>query len=155
MERHSREAGTYLDLAEEMDGDEFGEFESWWDGCGWLLMMIDVCMADEIARKEEEELEAMLSLMDDRDMGYSSQEANMDDSLRQDQLPSSQYSRMEESDLAPTIPNNAPEAEPSYGSDDDDYDQIFMEVMQNDQVLADRVLLEDYTEADHEMMDMS
>ncbi|RFU25327.1 hypothetical protein B7463_g11023, partial [Scytalidium lignicola] len=88
---------------------------------------LDEIMADEVARKEEEELEALLSLMDESDMI--------------DPIPNHQ-NRQLSSDI-------------TYGSDDEDYDSIFRDVIQDEYIRTSGTQRLEHVATDNDMMDMS
>ncbi|KAH8821146.1 hypothetical protein F5884DRAFT_76111 [Xylogone sp. PMI_703] len=87
---------------------------------------LDEIMADEVARKEEEELEALLSLMNEPDMANAAQ----------NQQNRSSY-------------------DTAYGSDEEDYDLLFENVIQNEVNGIHDSQQQENTVFDHDMMDMS
>lgn len=103
-------------------------------------------MADEVAMKEELELEALL--------GYLNQDENqaMDQSM-----PSGEKMKtLMWDNQGPTTPAPQPHqpSETPYGSDDDEYDDIFMDVIQEEQRLSSQQQPSSYP-GDQDMMDMS
>jgi hypothetical protein len=96
-------------------------------------LSIDEVMADEVAMKEEQELEAIL--------GSLSQPQEMDSLLW---------------DATASLQNQQPPETP-YGSDDEEYDHIFMDVIEKENRIASQQQqqLPGYLDTDHEMMDMS
>jgi hypothetical protein len=96
----------------------------------------DEVMADEVAMKEEEELEALLGSL-------SQPQGEMDSLLWDDQVPTTASQQNQ---------NDTP-----YGSDDEEYDHIFMDVIEEEYRMASQQQqqLPGYLDADHEMMDMS
>jgi hypothetical protein len=96
----------------------------------------DEVMADEVAMKEEQELEALL--------GSLSQDDGMGSLLWDDQAFAKQ-------------PRNQQAQDTPYGSDDEEYDHIFMDVIEEENRMASRQhqQIPVYLDTDHEMMDMS
>ena len=88
-------------------------------------------MADEVALREEAELEA-LAAMSTEQVTQSFQSIQQDLPL-EDKTDSLLFS-MDEHD--PAHAHNQPRPETSYGSDDDEYDHIFMDVIQEENRLA-------------------
>ena len=105
-------------------------------------MKLDEVMADEIAMKEEEELEALIH-------DFSREEATH---FNPNALDGSMWD-MYSGDPASTtsVLQDPPALETPYGSDDEEYDHIFMGVIQEE----DRVASQQPPPEDHEMMDMS
>lgn len=96
---------------------------------------LDEEMANEVALKEEEELEALL--------GSLSQDDGMDSLLWSDQASTTQ-------------PWNQQTQDTPYGSDDEEYDHIFMDVIEEENRMASQQQqIPGYLDMDHEMMDMS
>jgi hypothetical protein len=93
-------------------------------------------MADEVAMKEEQELEALLGSLD--------QGVGMEALLWEDQA------------LAKRTRNQQAQDTP-YGSDDEEYDHIFMDVIEEENRTASQQhqQIPGYLDTDHEMMDMS
>lgn len=96
----------------------------------------DEVMADEVAMKEEQELEALL--------GSLNQEHEMEVLLWEDQA-SAKRTRNQRAQETP------------YGSDDEEYDHIFMDVIEEENRTASQQhqQMPGYLDTDHEMMDMS
>jgi len=96
----------------------------------------DEVMADEVAMKEEQELEALLGSL-------SQPQEDMDSFLWDDQLS--------------TTALRENQSETPYGSDDEEYDHIFLDVIEEENRMASlqQQHLPGYLDADHEMMDMS
>lgn len=96
----------------------------------------DEVMADEVAMKEEQELEALL--------GSLNQEDEMEVLLWEDQA-SAKRTRNQRAQETP------------YGSDDEEYDHIFMDVIEEENRTASQQhqQMPGYLDTDHEMMDMS
>lgn len=98
-------------------------------------------MADEVAMNEEQELEALL--------GYLNQDAG-NQGMGEPMLPQHETSALwsnsaSQDQLQPDTP---------YGSDDDEYDNIFMDVIQEEERLSSQQQPPGPTE-DQDMMDMS
>lgn len=91
-------------------------------------------MADEVAMKEEQELEALL--------GSLSQPQEEMDSLLWD-------------NRVPTTALQQNQAETPYGSDDEEYDHIFMDVIEEENRIASQQQQQLPGYLDTEMMDMS
>ncbi|TAQ91434.1 hypothetical protein B7494_g214 [Chlorociboria aeruginascens] len=88
-------------------------------------LSLDEVMVDEVAQKEEEELEAILMAIDERALRSSGQSAS-DESIPADE---------EMDDLlwsSQVDPRNQSPPESRYGSDEEDYDLIFMDVIQEE-----------------------
>ncbi len=96
----------------------------------------DEVMADEVAMKEEQELEALLGSLNQGD--------GMETLLWEDQA------------LAKRMRNQQAQDTP-YGSDDEEYDHIFMDVIEEESRIAiqQHNKIPGYLDTDHEMMDMS
>lgn len=94
-------------------------------------------MADEVAMKERE-LEALLE-------GLGEPQEQMDSLLWEHQVPSTSTYHSQQS------------AETPYGSDDEEYDHIFMDVIEEENRMASQQQQQilEYLDTDHEMMDMS
>ena len=103
-------------------------------------------MADEVAMKEEQELEALLGSMvpDQQSAG-----------MRGEEMPLVLF-EMETGYQVPTTPTQCeqPPPETPYGSDDEEYDHIFMDVIEEENRMASQQQPLGYLE-DQEMMDMS
>jgi hypothetical protein len=99
-------------------------------------------MADEVAMKEEKELEALFGSLDEDNR---TEQQEMDSLLWGDYIPTGQSHQTQQLSETP------------YGSDDEEYDHIFMDVIEEENRMASQQQqqLPDYLDADHEMMDMS
>ena len=112
-------------------------------------------MVDEVAMNEEEELEALLGSMNDvqsfpKRPPISPAEA----------MDTSHWGRDGAGNMGNQVPTRlATQGQPTpdtpYGSDDEEYDQIFMDVIQGESRTASQQEPSGFAEADHEMMDMS
>jgi len=97
-------------------------------------------MADDVALKEEQELEALLGLMGQGDQASKTQDEEMDSLLWE---------------LSHTPAPPPPET--LYGSDDEEYDHIFMDVIQEEYRMSSEQSQQQpaYVINDQDMMDMS
>jgi hypothetical protein len=102
------------------------------------LMIVDEVMADDVAMEEEAELEALIGQLTQE--GVRSGHENEMDSLLFERDTSNQHT-----------PQHQPRPDTPYGSDDEEYDHIFMGVIEEENRMASQ---QQPTE-DHEMMDMS
>jgi hypothetical protein len=107
-------------------------------------------MADEVAMEEEQELEALL--------GYLNQD-NSSPGMDEPMLPEHNRSNSiwDNSDNQVSVTSaqqNHPRSDTPYGSDDDEYDNIFMDVIQQEERFSSQQqpLVQ---EQDQDMMDMS
>jgi hypothetical protein len=98
-------------------------------------------MADEVALMEQAELEALMNEQHEpvQPMAEENMDATLFDMCDRD---SKTISTREQRQRPDTL----------YGSDDDEYDNIFMDVIQEEQRLATHS--SQATEGDHDMMDM-
>jgi hypothetical protein len=103
-----------------------------------LIMCLDEVIVDEVAMKEEQELEAFLESL-------SQPHEEMDSLLWGYQVPTTQSHQ------------NQQPLETPYGSDDEEYDHIFMDVIEEENRMASQQQqqIPGYLDMDHEMMDMS
>lgn len=109
--------------------------------------MLDEAMADEVAISEEQELEALLRSIDAEDQYPSHNPAPSNDLTMF-------FGEMDTSNHIPTPePYNQQSPDTPYGSDDDEYDHIFMDVIQQESRMSSQQPA-GYVE-DQEMMDMS
>jgi hypothetical protein len=113
-------------------------------GPGLVLMETDEIMADEIASMEEAELEALTSLNDKQgDQNQMSPDEEMDSLL------------FEIEEQGPTMQarqDQQPQETP-YGSDDDEYDHIFLDVIQEENKITNQS--SQHANRDQDMMDMN
>lgn len=104
-----------------------------------MLIRVDEIMADEVALMEEAELEALASM-------------NTEQAGNQDVPPDEEMDS-----LLLSMDGQAPQAQPRpetpYGSDDDEYDHIFMDVIQEESRMAYQQ--PHAPNGDDDMMDMS
>lgn len=103
-------------------------------------------MADEVAMKEEQELEALI--------GYLNQDGNQ---ATDQSIPSEEDMNAlmwGSQGLTTPAQHNQQHQETPYGSDDDEYDDIFMDVIQEEQRLSSQQQSSSYP-GDQDMMDMS
>lgn len=109
-------------------------------------LSLDEVMADEVAMKEEQELEALL--------GYLNQGG--DQTMNQSTPSEEEMNALMWDSQGPTTPaqQNQQHLETPYGSDDDEYDDIFMDVIQEEQRLSSQQQPSSYP-GDQDMMDMS
>ena len=113
-------------------------------GAGMVLMETDEIMADEVALMEEAELDALTSLNDNQgDQNQMPPDEEMDSLL------------FEIERQGPTTQANQDRQPPEtpYGSDDDEYDHIFMDVIQEEKRTAIQSL--QHAGGDQDMMDIS
>ncbi|KAH7407737.1 hypothetical protein BKA64DRAFT_429243 [Cadophora sp. MPI-SDFR-AT-0126] len=108
-------------------------------------MSLDEVMAEEVAMSEEQELEAMLGSMSPEESAFNYGSAN-----------SNQMGMLfEEMETGNRKSNATPADQQSiYGSDDDDYDQLFMDVIEQESRMSSQYQPPGYVQ-DHDMMDMS
>lgn len=92
-----------------------------------LLTAADELMADELARNEQDELDALLSLLEAPDS------------------------------INPTLQHEAmtPSSELVYGSDDEDYDLIFQDIIREEGIYTSGPHHPQDMERDHDMMDIN
>ena len=109
---------------------------------GMGLMGVDEMMADEVALMEEAELEALASLNEKQD-GHQDYMPPVDD----------MDSLLFEMDEQRPATQGPPSPETPYGSDDDEFDHIFMVVIQEQNRIASQPLHP--LVGDQDMMDMS
>ncbi len=111
-----------------------------------INLLIDEVMADDVAMKEEQELEALLGSLvpDQRPVVMHGKET---DSLLLEMNAINQVS------TTPPLSGQG-SSETPYGSDDDEYDEIFMDVIHVENRMASQQPLPEYLD-DQEMMDMS
>ncbi|KAK0116796.1 hypothetical protein ONS96_012646 [Cadophora gregata f. sp. sojae] len=132
VERQRREAmGIEVPMEEEGDVEEE------------RLMSLDEVMAEEVAMSEEQELEAMLGSMgpEESAFNYGSTNSNPLGVLFED--------------MDTVNRTSAPADQQSiYGSDDDEYDQLFMDVIEQESRTSSQQQPPDYVQ-DDDMMDMS
>ncbi|PVH84391.1 hypothetical protein DL98DRAFT_651622 [Cadophora sp. DSE1049] len=109
------------------------------------MMSMDEVMAEEVAMSEEQELEAMLGSMSPEESAFNYGSAN-----------SNQMGMLfEEMDTGNRNSNAAPTDQQSiYGSDDEEYDQIFMDVIEQESRMSSQQQPPGYV-LDDDMMDMS
>jgi hypothetical protein len=97
-----------------------------------MLNEVDEIMADEVALMEEAELEALAST-------YTKQATQSLQAGQQDLPPENEIDALLFS-MDDQIPTSTPRAqtrpETPYGSDDDEYDHIFMDVIQEENRMA-------------------
>lgn len=107
-------------------------------------------MADEVAMKEEQELEALLA--------YLNQDADspgMDEPmLPEHSKNTSMWDNSSNQASAASVQQDHPRSDTPYGSDDDEYDDIFMDVIQEEERLSSQQQPQ-VPEQDQDMMDMS
>ncbi|KAH9223572.1 hypothetical protein DL95DRAFT_440520 [Leptodontidium sp. 2 PMI_412] len=109
------------------------------------MMNIDEVMAEEVPMSEEQELEAMLSSMspEESHFNYGSVSSNQSGML------------FGEMDTSKQISQAAPVDQQSvYGSDDDEYDQLFMDVIREESRMLSQQQPPGHIQ-DEDMMDMS
>ena len=95
-------------------------------------------MADDVAMEEEAELEALIGQLSQE--GVQSGHENEMDSLLFERNTSYQHA-----------PQHLPRLDTPYGSDDEEYDHIFMDVIEEE----NRTASQQPSSEDQEMMDMS
>ena len=125
--REQRQAREAQRLPEEVDGEMAVEGRS-----------LDEIMAEEVAAREEEELEALLGSMPQEQDAHASLWKTQD---------------QEKESIVPGTPRLRAQLQPPdtpYGSDDEEYDHIFLDV-----ILEEEKRLGSQQDADHDMMDMS
>jgi len=107
-------------------------------------------MADEVAMKEEQELEALLGYLN-QDDGNQVMNQSMVSELEVNALMWDNSNNQ-----GPTTPAPRDQLPPEtpYGSDDEEYDDIFMDVIQEENRLSSQRQPSGYSE-DQDMMDMS
>jgi hypothetical protein len=107
------------------------------------MMGIDEVMADEVAMEEEAELDALLGHMNQQDlMALQSAQQNEMDSL---------LFEMNTSNHPTAHAPHQPYVDTPYGSDDEEYDHIFMDVIQEE----NRIASQQQPPEDQDMMDLS
>ena len=104
-------------------------------------------MADEVALMEEAELEALIA----NQLAEGGQAAQKDMSV-EDEMDSLLFSMDKQAPETQT-PRVQQRTDTPYGSDDDEYDHIFMNVIQEENRVASQSLHP--TDEDQDMMDMS
>ncbi|PQE30475.1 hypothetical protein CJF32_00010238 [Rutstroemia sp. NJR-2017a WRK4] len=161
-ERQAREAACWaMDEGHEevdMDLQAFG-----------ASLNLDEVMAEEVARKENEELEAILSSMTEADRRQTLDAAYdsvliLDEEIGPtDEMEAASWAR---GDLQPSLSQhdamvmdiqrqmNASSPDTTYGSDDGEYDAIFLDVMQDESLLLGSSFQSVTMQTDQEMMDM-
>jgi hypothetical protein len=132
-------------------------------------VVADEVMAEEVARNEEEELEAILSSMTEADRRQTLDAAYesvliLDEEIgpidereatawaRGEQQPSLSHHDAMVMDIQRQM--NASSPDTSYGSDDGEYDAIFLDVMQDESLLLGSSFQSITMQTDQEMMDM-
>jgi hypothetical protein len=100
-------------------------------------MIIDEVMADDVAMEEDPELEALIGQLSQE--GVQSGHENEMDSL------------LFGMDTSNQLAQNQPRPDTPYGSDDEEYDHIFMDVIEEE----NRMASQQQPSEDQEMMDMS
>ena len=133
VERQRREAmGIEVPMEEEEDQEA-------------QMASMDEIMAEEVAMNEEQELEALLGSMSPEESAFNYGSAN-----------SNQMGMLfEDMDTGNRKSNTAPVDQQSiYGSDDDEYDQLFMDVIEQESRMSSQQPPPDYVQ-DADMMDMS
>ena len=110
-------------------------------------------MADEVAKEEEEELEALLEYMSDVERDPSSQRTQgwpirTGDEMGMDGTGNTgtKFSMTRQDQLLSDTP---------YGSDDEEYDHIFLDMIREESRTSSPQGPSGYAGTDHEMMDMS
>jgi hypothetical protein len=108
-------------------------------------------MLDEVAMQEEQELESLINSFGE----YQNLHQNNTSVLprTKDYLPPQALSINSNIPIT-LLPQQHSATETTYGSDDDEYDDIFMDVIQQDNRIPSLEQLPSYLN-DHEMMDMS
>ena len=105
-----------------------------------MLREVDEIMADEVALMEEAELEALTQSL----------QAGQQDTPPENEMDSLLFSM---DDQIPTsTPRAQPRPETPYGSDDDEYEHIFMDVIQEENRMASQPTY--LPGGDDDMMDM-
>ncbi|KAH7356668.1 hypothetical protein BKA65DRAFT_474472 [Rhexocercosporidium sp. MPI-PUGE-AT-0058] len=131
VERRRREALGIEVVEEEEEEDQ--------------MMSMDEVMAEEVAMSEEQELEAMLGSISPEEsyFNYGAASSNQMGML------------FGEMDTPTQISRAAPVDQQSiYGSDDDEYDQLFMDIIQEENRMSSQQPPPRYIQ-DEDMMDMS
>jgi hypothetical protein len=113
-------------------------------------MEADEIMADEIAWIEEAELEALASM--NAEQAMQGLQAGHQEEPPEDKMDSLLCSMDDRIPTAHT-PQDQPLPETPYGSDDDEYDDIFMDVIQEETRLANQS--SQFSNGDQDMMDIS
>ncbi|KAE8452987.1 hypothetical protein EG329_012174 [Mollisiaceae sp. DMI_Dod_QoI] len=111
---------------------------------------IDEVMADEVAMKEEQELEALLGYLN-QDDGNQIMNQSM---VSEPETNALMWDNINNRDPTNPAPQGQLTAETPYGSDDEEYDDIFMDVIQEETRLSSQRQPSGYSE-DQDMMDMS
>ena len=108
------------------------------------MMKLDEVMADEVAMTEEAEVEALLGHMNQDEMGglQPGQENEMDSLL---------FGMDTGVQSTAHAPQDQPRLETPYGSDDEEYDHIFIDFIQEE----NRTASQQQPPEDQDMMDMS
>ena len=98
-----------------------------------MLSEVDEILADEVALMEEAEVEALTSTYT-KQATQSLQAGQQDNAPEEDEMDSLLLSM---DDQIPTsTPRTQPRPETPYGNDDDEYDHIFMDVIQEENRMA-------------------
>jgi hypothetical protein len=100
-------------------------------------MIIDEVMVDDVAMEEEAELEALIGQLSQEGVQYGHE--NEMDSL------------LFGMDTSNQLAQHQPRPDTPYGSDDEEYDHIFMDVIEEE----NRMASQKHPSEDQEMMDMS
>jgi hypothetical protein len=116
----------------------------------FLLIEVDEIMADEVALMEEAELEALASMNSERAPQTGQQDIPPEDEM--DEMDSLLFSTDGQAATA-YASQDQPGSETPYGSDEDEYDHIFMDVIQQEGRMASQQ--SQPSAGDHDMMDMS
>ena len=109
---------------------------------------VDEIMADEVALMEEAELEALIA----NQTAPDAQTGQQDHMPPDEEMDSLLFSMGEQVRTTPS-PQLQPSPETLYGSDDEEYDHIFMDVIQEENRIASQS--SHPTDGDQDMMDMS
>jgi len=109
----------------------------------------DEVMADEVAMKEEQELEALLGYLNQEDENQVMNQSMVSES----DMNAFIWDNSNNPDPTTPAPRDQLPPETPYGSDDE-YDDIFMDVIQGENRLSSQLQPSDYSE-DQDMMDMN
>ncbi len=113
-----------------------------------MLIEVDERMADEVALMEEAEIEALASLNTNQEIRDCQKEQQ--EVLQEDEMDSLLFSINGKNANSYDQQDRPPEI--SYGSDDDEYDHIFMDVIQEEQRMANQPSHQ--PDGDHDVMEI-
>jgi hypothetical protein len=108
-------------------------------------------MADEVAMQEEQELEALFLGMNQEEHGINVQQDTM---VAQQGINPSPWAFSNQQSPTPQDQPPTP-SNTMYGSDDEEYDHIFMDVIQEEKRMSSQQQQQGHVNGDQDMMDIS